>query len=206
MIVNYDPVARYYDMLAQLVFFGSIRKAQIVHFMKIKPAAKVLVVGGGSGWILNYLPSFCSSVTYIEPSRKMMEKSRNRKVAFPVTFIQNLLENTDLQMQYDVIITNFFFDQFHNSKGNKIAGKIANHLKKDGMWIVTDFEGSGKWWQNALLNAMYYFFATTTGIFASHLPEWQRSVEKAGVVMQDKRLFFRKFIVSINYRKVHSFI
>jgi ubiquinone/menaquinone biosynthesis C-methylase UbiE len=198
--MNFDPLARYYDTIAGLVYWGAIQKSQLTFLDQIKRRSNVLIVGGGTGWILNYLPSECASVTYIEPSREMMKFSRNRKVNFPVKFIQSPIENTNLQSEFDVIITNFFFDQFDEKEGKRVARKLKDSLKENGTWILTDFEDNGQWWQTLLLRFMYTFFVKTTGLRTYQLVPWKNIMNSIEMKDENFKSYFGNFIVSVCYR------
>lgn len=199
--MNFDRVARYYDRLAFLVFGQSMINAQVIHFQKIKKSSRILIIGGGTGWILEHLPAYCSFVTYVEPSNKMLEFARNRDVNFPVEFIQAPLEKVELLSEFDVIITNFFFDLFDEVEGFEIAANLNNLMTEDGLWILTDFETSGKWWQKSLIILMYLFFNKTTGLKTKELMDCGKILEDHGLKPVAVAKFFGRFIISILYRK-----
>lgn len=199
--MNFDPVASYYDRLARLIFGKSIINAQIVHFKKITNNSKILIVGGGSGWIIDFLPADCRSITYIEPSQNMLSLARSKGAGKRIEFVNKKIEETALGFDYDVIITNFFFDQFDNLKGNVIARRLANSLKGEGLWIQTDFMKNGIWWQSLMLGLMYFFFRITVGLTNNRLPDWESFFRLTGMELVDRKYFFTNFIASICYQK-----
>ena len=93
---NYDRIARYYDVLSRMVFFRAQLKAQIDQLHFIPANSSVLIVGGGTGWILEEIAKLHSSglrITYVEISAKMLELSRKRNVrANQVTFVHSPAE------------------------------------------------------------------------------------------------------------------
>jgi len=93
---NYDRIARYYDVLSRMVFFRAQLKAQIDQLHFIPANSSVLIVGGGTGWILEEIAKVHSSglrITYVEISAKMLDLSRKRKVgANEVTFVHSPAE------------------------------------------------------------------------------------------------------------------
>jgi len=198
--MNFDPLARYYDTIARLVYCGAIQKSQLTFLNQIEGRSNVLIVGGGTGWILNHIPSECASVTYVEPSGGMMKISCSRTVKFPVKYIQKRIEDTTLPSEFDVIITNFFLDQFDEEEGKKIARKLKDSLKENGTWIFTDFEDNGKWWQKLLIKFMYSFFVNTTGMRTFQLPPWKGIMNSIDMKNEKFKSYFGNFIVSVCYK------
>ena len=198
--MNFDPLARYYDTIARLVYWGAIQKSQLTFLNQIEGRSNVLIVGGGTGWILNHIPSDCASVTYIEPSGGMMKISRSRTVNFPVKYIQKPIEDTTLRSEFDVIITNFFLDQFDEEEGEKIARKLKDALKVNSTWIFTDFEDNGQWWQKILLKFMYSFFVKTTGLRTNQLLPWENIMNSIDMKHEKLESYFGNFIVSVCYK------
>ena len=193
-------MASFYDQLARLVFGETIFSAQTSHFDSILKDSKVLIVGGGTGWILQQLPEHCKEVTYVEPSGKMMKIANQRQGTIPIRFIQKPIQEIHLENNYDVIITNFFFDLFDELQGYEIGLMLSGSLKRNGIWIITDFENGGKWWQKIMLNLMYFFFTLATGMGNRDLPEWKGIMSKLKMQQISSNQYFGKFISSIRYQ------
>jgi ubiquinone/menaquinone biosynthesis C-methylase UbiE len=71
VLVNYNYIASFYDRLCQLVFGQSVKNAQIASLGFIPPTSNVLIVGAGTGWILeeiNKIHQNGLSITYIDIS------------------------------------------------------------------------------------------------------------------------------------------
>jgi ubiquinone/menaquinone biosynthesis C-methylase UbiE len=200
--MNFDPVTSYYDQLARLVFGQTFLKAQTSHFDTITRDSKVLIVGGGTGWILEKLPENCDQITYIEPSVKMIRKAMQRSCPIPVKFIQEPIQNCQLDQVYDIIITNFFFDMFDDLHGFEIARMLYTSLKSNGIWIITEFEKGVNWWQRSMLYTMYLFFSLTTGIQVRKLPAWKEMMIKLGMEPKNTKSYFGKFISAISYQRL----
>ena len=77
---GFDLIAPYYDSLARLVFGDSIRHCQLEYLDKIPPGAQVLILGGGTGWLLGELMKINPScrVWYLESSIKMLEMTKGK--------------------------------------------------------------------------------------------------------------------------------
>ena len=75
---DFDGIASIYNGLKRLMF-GNILDRIVADSMKSIPASSsVLIIGGGTGEILNYLPENCK-VDYIEKSGKMIRKAKTQK-------------------------------------------------------------------------------------------------------------------------------
>ena len=71
MASNYDNSAAFYDQLSQMVFGKALIRAQLYLLQQVPPNSTVLIVGGGTGWILEELSNIHYSglaITYVEIS------------------------------------------------------------------------------------------------------------------------------------------
>ncbi len=113
---NYDNIASWYDRLSKLVFLKSQVNAQVDQLFYVPEKSKVLIVGGGTGWILEELSKIHSDgldVTFVEISFNMLELARKRKYGTnKVEFIHLPVEEFVSQAHYDVVHTAFLFDNF----------------------------------------------------------------------------------------------
>lgn len=202
MMSNFNSIAKYYDSLARMVFGDSIVNAQIHFLPLIKPSSNVLVIGGGTGWILEELKIDEKSIKvwYIELSDQMLFMAK--KTTYPslnVDFIHGSEKDIPPGVVFDVVITNFFLDLFPEDKLKAIVGTIQSGMKPGAFWLVSDFVNE-KYWHRIFLWIMYRFFKLTTRIEASVLPEWGRLLENCvGVELQTKH-FFGGFIKSSVYK------
>jgi len=203
MASNYDNAAWFYDSLAKLVYGKALIKAQVYLLQFIRPNANILIVGGGTGWILEELTRIYPSgmqITYAEVSAKMTALSRKRNIGNnKVTFINDAMENIDLSADFNVVITPFLFDNFTEETLQTVFYRINSLLKKDGIWLNTDFQLTGKWWQSLLLNSMILFFRLSCNIEASRLPDIERQFEQSGYRVISSKTFFGDFIISKAY-------
>jgi spermidine synthase len=81
MAGNYDNSASFYDGLSRLVFGRTLIAAQVAFLSSIPKNAKVLIIGGGTGWILEEITRLYPSgltITYVEISANMMALSQKR--------------------------------------------------------------------------------------------------------------------------------
>ena len=191
---NFNRVAFLYDALVRLVFGNSMFRAQTFLLNKIKDDATVLIIGGGTGWILKALKPGCE-VWYIDSSSKMIEKARKQDVICKVHFIIGT-ENNIPDRTFDVVITNFYFDLFTTTKVDAVIKKIKTVIEPDAHWIVTDFVDKA-WWQRIMLHVMYLFFSVTCGIESKKLPAWIESFDQNGFSVTESKTFYAGFIKTL---------
>ena len=203
---GFNRVAWAYDTLTSLVFGKSIRKAQMVFLHALPPHAEILVIGGGSGSILGELFRInpgCK-ICFIDASSAMIRLARKSlppHLHVHVEFIHGTTLNIP-ERAFDTIITDFFLDLFRVRSLEAELVRIHRALRRDGLWLVCDFNDQGKWWQRLLLKVMYLFFNITAGIEATDLPPWEQKLDHLRLVKRQTATFFGNFIKSVLYSKV----
>jgi len=109
MLNNYDRIATNYDRLSRLVFGKSIIRAQQALLPFVSSPARILIVGGGTGWILEEIAKHCPSglaIDYVEISSNMLDLARRRDCREnQVTFVHTGIEDYAAPMKYDVVRT-----------------------------------------------------------------------------------------------------
>ncbi len=205
MAANYNNSAWFYDSLARLVYGKTLVNAQVYLLKHIPENAKVLIVGGGTGWILDYLAHIHPSglqITYVEIAPNMMALSKKRNISNnQVTFINDAIENIDLPTDFDIALTPFLLDNFTDENLTKVFNSIAVLLKPNTLWLNTSFQLTGKWWQQIMLKAMFIFFKLTCGIEASKLPGIDKCFDEKHFKLVEQQSFFGEFIGARIYQK-----
>jgi ubiquinone/menaquinone biosynthesis C-methylase UbiE len=206
---NYDSIARYYDFVHRLFYGQSEINAQTELLDYIKPGDRILIVGGGTGWILEKMSAVYPSglrITYIESSVKMMELSRVRDCRRNnVSFVQERVEDwVGGDEVYDCILTGLFFDNFTAAHSAQIVQLLTPFLKRDGFWLDSDFyypKGRGKLWQALLLKTMYVSARLICGVEAKRLPDMELIFRTAGYWSVNMSFHYQRFIRSVVYQK-----
>ncbi|MEZ2337573.1 class I SAM-dependent methyltransferase [Mucilaginibacter sp. RCC_168] len=205
MAANFNNSALFYDRLSRLIYGRALINAQLYLLHFIEPGSRVLIVGGGTGWILEELAKIHSSglhITYVEVAAAMMDLSRKRDTGSnEVHYIQSAIEQVNLTPDFDVVITPFLFDNFTEQTLHTVFTHIHTLLKTRGLWLNADFQLTGRWWQQFLLKSMFIFFRLVCGIEASRLPEIKMHFITNNYAMVDEKTFFTDFIVASAYRK-----
>jgi len=208
MTNNYDRIAANYDRLSRLIFGKSIVRAQQSLLPLITPPARVLIVGGGTGWILEEMARvFPSGLTidYVEISSNMLDLARKRDFkSNTVTFVHAGIEDYAAPSAYDVLMTPFLFDNFRRERARVVFQKLDNILKKNALWLFTDFhidKNIHRLWQKALLRSMYIFFRNISHVEADHLPDMSMLFDTNGYHLTLENYHFGRFIRSAAYRK-----
>ena len=203
MLNGFDRFARFYDFFARLVYGNSIVKSQVAFLHVIRPKAKVLILGGGTGWILGNIMAAqpdCE-IVFIDASARMIELAW-KKVAGKdsIEFIHGTEENIGSGL-FDVVLTPFFLDMFTADRLAVIVPIISKHLNREAVWLVADFSCLEKYWQRALLRIMYTFFRAASRIEAKSLPDWNLALTKGGWNKGESEKFYGEFIEAAVYRR-----
>lgn len=205
MPANYDKTAWFYDALAQLVYGDALHKAQSYLLHHIPENASVLIIGGGTGKILEEITALHPqglNVTYAELSANMITQSRKRNIgANKVAFINKAIEHVDMQVSFDVVITAFLFDNYNAKDLPPVFKHIDAQLKPSGIWLNTDFQLTGKWWQWLLLKGMYTFFKLFSTIDTSVQPDVGACFVKAVYQLMGEKEFYGRFVLTQAWRK-----
>jgi ubiquinone/menaquinone biosynthesis C-methylase UbiE len=204
MAANFNNAAWFYDRLSRLVYGGALIKAQVFLLRFIPANSKILIVGGGTGWILEEIAKLHLSglkITYVEVSLNMMKLSKKKHVGKnEVVFVNDKVEDVSLTGDFDVVVTPFLFDNFTEQTLKKVFNHLHALLKPNGLWLNASFQYAGKWWQPLLLKSMFLFFRMICGIEASELPEIETIFHQHNYWIVSQRHYYDKFIVSKVYK------
>lgn len=199
---SYDAIAGVYDLLAKIFIGKALRKAQIYLLQYIPAGANVLIVGGGTGWILEeiaHLHSKGLQIDYVDISASMIAKAKQRNVKQnKVHFLHQSAAENFSGNAYDVILTPFFFDNFGEATMQDIFDKLHQKLKPGGRWLYADFQVAGerRFFQKTMLLAMYTFFKVACNIEANHLPDVMREFAAHHYQLMYTKTFKHEFIIA----------
>lgn len=209
MANNYDAVAGYYDFLSRLVFGQAEINAQVELLEYLAPGSRVLIVGGGTGWILEKMAAVQPSglrITYVESSARMMARSRQRNCGQNVVqFVELPVQELVTEERYDCVLTGFLFDNFHTALAEQIFSQLDALLVGGGNWLYADFyrppKRKGKLWQAVLLRSMYIATRWLCKVEANQLPDMEAIFSEAGYRRVFTSFHYQRFIQGMVYRK-----
>ena len=171
---DYNHIVWIYDRLAKFIFGKKQELAKQAFLIKIPEKAKILIVGGGTGKILDYLRDLDKQleVDFVDLSANMIFQAKKRDVAYmQVNFYQQSV--LDLKTtNYDVVITNFFFDQFSYHQANLILQNIKLKIKPKGILIFSDFINTKYLRDKVVTRIMFFFFKLTAKIRTNTFPPY----------------------------------
>jgi ubiquinone/menaquinone biosynthesis C-methylase UbiE len=192
---NFNRIALVYDLLVRGVFGQKLWHAQAHFLHHIKPGEKVLILGGGTGRILPWLPVGCQ-LTYVEASANMIERAAKRGSAH---FIQQDFLAYLTDEKFDWVICPFFLDCFDESALQEVLLRIRRLLGRGGQLLVTDFRWTGHWHHRVLIRLMIQFFKLTTNLSISTLQPIQLQLLALGFRPIHSGLFSSGLIFSEIY-------
>ena len=203
---NFNTIAPVYDFLAKMVFGRSLERAQAAFLSdletKVKAKAKVLIVGGGTGKVLELLPEGLDlQIDYVEMSKGMLERAKGR--VSKGNHVQLICEDVrKVKGQYDFVITNFFLDCF----SSKDLGTILSHLKglldSGGKLFVTDFYPTNVWHQKLLIQSMHVFFKIASRLKANELINIHERIKDIDLIPTKLAFFSRGSVFSAVYERL----
>ena len=203
---GFDKIAFIYDSLAKLIFGNSIRKAQYACLEDIPEGGNVLILGGGTGWLLEKLMKMkpACKIWYVEASKSMLAKAKEvveHQPSANLRFIHGTEEDiaADSDVAFDAVITNFYFDLFTPLTLDRVLNQIIKLMGRKAVLLVSDFVDRGVWWQRLLLFVMYRFFRTLCGIESPRLPEWRNHLTNVGFNELKTKSYYGGFIESSVY-------
>ncbi|MBS1749070.1 MAG: class I SAM-dependent methyltransferase [Bacteroidetes bacterium] len=209
MTNNYNSVAGIYDVSSRMVFGKAQQKSQTGLLNWIPPQSRILIVGGGTGWILESITAIYPSgldILYVEASAKMMALSRKRNFGNnAVTFICNPIESCNFNGLFDIVFTAYLFDNFLRTEAEVIFQILHQMLRPGGRWLFADFYIDAvhpPLWQKLLWYTMFSFFRITCGVQAKKLVDMSGYFKKAEYRLLQEKEYYSGFITGKVYEKI----
>ncbi|MBU2914790.1 MULTISPECIES: class I SAM-dependent methyltransferase [Reichenbachiella] len=205
---NFDRIAPIYDRLASLVFWGNINRAARTWLGTIPVGSHVLIIGGGSGQVLEDLCLFHLDlkITYIESSPKMIYLAQKRNLGSnKVHFVCDTFPNAKTDQLFDVVIVSYFLDLFSPVDLKIMIRNIYDLLYSDGMLLVTDFHiYKRNYFHQIMTRCMHIFFRVCADLQSRRLQDIHQELLNHGFVLKNSKLFFQRFIFSATYFKENN--
>ena len=204
---GFDRLAASYDGLARLVYGSQLQKAQCHFLSGFAECRSILVLGGGTGWILPLLLEAAplATVTYVELSPKMMLKSQaliraTAKKWERVNWHLGTLEALPLEPAFDGVVTHFFLDLFQGDPLTELLQNIQTRCRPASKWSCVDFQRAKSWpmsWvSSGLIRSMYWFFRWTTGIQAKRICPYASLIAALGWTVEREAEFAKGMVLA----------
>lgn len=203
---NFNFIAPYYDYLARVIFRDRLMKAKCSLLPILKERQKVLILGGGTGELLEQINRLNTpfEITFLESSKKMISIAKKRRLGSQVSveFIESsIFDFKDVDV-FDVVITNFFLDVFTTTDLKKVIELIILSLKEKGKWIVTDFQKEKIGAKHRfILWVMHFFFKVTSRLPSNNILPFDDFIRPKGLRLEKEYLFMQSFVFSRLYVK-----
>jgi ubiquinone/menaquinone biosynthesis C-methylase UbiE len=199
---NFNRIAPFYDTLAFLVFGRRLMEAKKAFFPLIPDQARILLLGGGTGNILNDLLNSKPAVTidYVEPSQHMLDIAAKHLLSefrARMNFICGDEHQVPQNANYDVCTSFFVLDCFTQSHARDFAQIVTSTLKPDGLWLFADFFPARNAFQQVLTVAMYGFFAMVSSLEARVIPDYAGVFDDCGFTAVHEMELMNGFIRSM---------
>lgn len=190
-LTGFDRVAWCYDALSGLVFGPALRRAQRAALAGLPPGAPhVLILGGGTGWVLTQVlrrrPQ--ATVLYLEASPEMLTRARVRLARecpqasrAQVEFRHGTQAALGPAEGFNVLITFFVLDCIALPELPEALARLAAARRPAAPWLLADFRSARRGWRRGLLTLMYTFFRLTTGLRAQELADLPAALARLGL-------------------------
>lgn len=209
---GFTRVAFFYDALKKLVYGHALEKAQLALLPLMPQQARVLVIGGGSGWVLEQLLSTGKQldILYLDAAPAMLQRAEQKYTNYqqPHGCCVNFRLGTEQallpQEQFEVILTPFLLDLFPPLRLHRLMARLSQTLAPNGLWLFADFwpiKQPAPWWQKALERAMYTFFGVMSGVKAQHFPKYGRHFQALGFQEIFSEPFYSGMVQAKAFRK-----
>ena len=193
---DFDGIAWCYDALKKLVFGDALDEAASHYLHKIPVGSNVLIIGGGTGRLLNDFPVGVQ-ITYIEKSGKMLKYARKRSSGdidfHHIDFLDYLPTHS-----FNFVVCPFFLDLFNPELLKEVIKKIQNTLHPGGQLLVADFS----YRQSLLISLMYKVFSVVSKISGDKILPIQDLLINSGFQLIESTTYLNGLVFSSRFRRV----
>ncbi|MDP4664145.1 MAG: class I SAM-dependent methyltransferase [Salibacteraceae bacterium] len=204
---GFNLLAPIYDGVVFLFFGKAFSQLQQQLFSDLASAEKCLIVGGGSGEVLEnaIAQNLASHYYYAELSDGMIEKTKNR--------ISRLNHSSSIEFSndwtswkeqsFDVIILPFVLDCYAETELQPLLAKLVSCLSPKGKILFIDFNQEADFGYQAhfakagFITLLYAFFNIATGISAKKLPAFNQLFIAQGLIAERRILIKKGWIQAV---------
>ncbi len=212
-LTGFDRVAWCYDALSALVFGPALKRAQRTALHGLPPGAPhVLILGGGTGWVLTAVlrrrPQ--ATVLYLEASPKMLARARARlarehpKATARIEFRHGTQAALGQAERFDALITFFVLDCIASPDLPGALAQLRAAQRPEAPWLLADFRPARHGWRKALLTLMYVFFRLSTGLRARKLPDLGTALAGLGLRPVQQTRFYADAVEAVIFSETRT--
>lgn len=182
-------MAQWYRWIEYAAFGRALENRRFAFLPRLVSSRRVLILGEGDGRTLARLLTLAPSAHFdvVELSPEMIALARKRTNGSDrVTFHCEDARGMDCPAgRFDAIVTNFFIDCFDEGDARRMVRRLANTLRPDGIWLMSEFtippDGWRRWHAQLWIWTMYRFFRATTGLRSRALPPIDKLMRESGM-------------------------
>ena len=179
--MNFDSIAPFYRAMERVSAGGKLQRCRMTWTNEVRHAQRILLAGEGHGRFLEECAAKFPNARLlcVDASAEMLRISRLRWERSGgggerVEFVQATLPDwTPPAGEFDLIVTNFFFDCFVPPTLEWVIERLSTAAAPRADWLVGDFAVPGRGWQRwrarVLLGLAYGFFCRATQLEARQL-------------------------------------
>lgn len=209
MSKGFDNVAKFYDLMATLVFGKQLKNAQLHFVSKIPTNSRIFIIGGGTGWLLKAILERVEvkEVIYIDASQKMLDLTYQKNYQNPqfskVKLIHGTEKNIKDYTQIDFLITPFILDVFTPDILPNVVKDLSSILSHTGTWLLVDFDAqhTKKGISKLLIQIMYWFFTITCSIPAKKLEDFEKHIVNNNWDRKKAKYFYFDMVKAVKFIK-----
>jgi len=211
--MNYARTARIYWWLESLSFGPWLRRARVLHLDRIEHVEHALLLGEGNGsFLLPFVRRFPQArVTVVDESHEMLDCARGRLLQAGVSVDRVAFVHADVIAQtwpdqtYDLVVSLFFFDNFHQADVDGMIRSIAPATRAEARWLLADFQiperGGRRWRGRVWMWVIYRFFGCVASVPTRVLPDLKGALSGAGFESVCHGVLCGGLLYSALYRK-----
>ncbi|MCY7409914.1 MAG: class I SAM-dependent methyltransferase [Chitinophagales bacterium] len=206
---SFNLIAPFYDSLSSLVYGKNLINAKKAFLNKISSGSQILLMGGGTGNILNELFHSVPDITidFVEPSSAMIEiaeKNLTAQFRSQVNFVCGDHHSIPKEKKFDVVTSFFVIDCFKQNEAIEFGIAITSRLKENGVWLFSDFFYTNNKLQHLLIWVMYRFFKVIAKISSNKLPDYELLFQQLHFSVEEEKTFMKGMIQTKVLRRATS--
>ena len=196
---GFDGLSPFYDLIASSFSFNTIWRSQAYFLSHLGNYSSVLILGGGTGRILQEMMkrSVSDNYVYVDCSAKMIKRSRRRVKDDPrVHFICGTEDDIPPGKNFDLIVTPYVLDCFNEKQLGRVMKVLDARLSPGGKWFFTDFVKKG-----IITRSLYLFFRATGAVEVKSLPDFEKQFELFGYRTEAEKYFLGRLLATRIYSR-----